>query len=88
MLPKRSRKGARPRGQDFETSEPIADRERAAFRKTVAEEGARERSARGLSTDCELKRKEQAVVNRETVRRAVLAHGILNIRKRRVSLTL
>jgi len=88
VLPKRPRKGARPRGQVFEASEPIADGERAAFRKTVAEEEARERSARGLSPDCELKRSEQAEVDRETVRRALVAHGILNIRKRRVSLTL
>jgi len=68
--------------------EPLSEEERAAFLTSVQEEEALEREARGVPLSLKLSRSEQATIDRTTIRRALVAQGILNIRKRRVALTL
>jgi hypothetical protein len=87
-LPKDAGLGALPRGEVFRSRKPIPEEVRAAFRRTVKEEAALEREARGILKGEVLSRAKQAQIDRKAIRRALVAHGILNIRKRRVSLTL
>ena len=87
-LPKRPGKGAISRGEVFHAREPITEDMRLAFTVTVGEEEARERAERGIARARVLSRVKQAEIDRKAMRRALVAHGILNVRKRRVSLTL
>ena len=87
-LPKRPGKDAISRGEVFHAREPITREMRLAFAVTVKEEEARERADRGIARAEVLSQAKQAEVDRTAINRALVAHGILNVRKRRVSLTL
>jgi transposase InsO family protein len=84
---------ARPRGADGPTPAslwhgriPLADADRQLFRETYAECYARERSARGMFPDFDLQHAEQASIDRVAITRALMKHGFLLVRRRRVSL--
>ena len=87
-LPKQAARGAKGRSEVFAGREPLSEEEQAAFLTSVQEEEALEREARGVPLSLKLSRSEQATIDRTTIRRALVAQGILNIRKRRVALTL
>lgn len=87
-LPKQPLRGAKGRGEVFAGREPLSEEEQAAFLTSVQEEEALEREARGVPLSLKLSRSEQATIDRTAIRRALVAQGILNIRKRRVALTL
>ena len=87
-LPKEAGRNPAPRWEVFRARVPIGDELRGAFRTRLAEERVAEHRVRGIAPEAELKRSEQAKIDRHAMRRALVALGILNIRKRRVSLTL
>jgi hypothetical protein len=88
VLPKQPLRGAKARGEIFAGREPLSEEKRAAFLKSVKAEEALEREAQGVPPSAKLSRNEQATIDRTAIRRALVAHGILNIRTRRVALTL
>lgn len=59
---------------------------RGAFRSTIHEEEIKERLERGIQPEAELERYEQSSIDRVSIRRALVAHGILRFRKRDVPL--
>jgi len=87
-LPKDSRRDPTPRVEVFRSRLAISDNLRSAFRSKLSEERAIERRARGIASDSALRRREEASINRQAIRRALVALGILNITMRRVPLTL
>ena len=87
-LPKYAGKNTTPRGEAFRAREPIAQSMRAAFRSRLEEERAVERRGQGIAPETALKRREQARIDRQAMRRALVALGILTITSRRVPLTL
>ena len=86
-LPKTAVKGADPRGKVFQEREAISENGRTAFLNRVAEEERLERASRGVGKGIELSWRRQAEIDRESICRALVAHGILNLRTRRVSLS-
>lgn len=87
-LPKDAEKDPTLRGEVFRARSPIGGEVRTTFRARLQEERAVERRVRGIAPETALKRTMQAEIDRQAMRRALVALGILNIRKRRVSLTL
>ncbi len=59
---------------------------RAAFQAAVAREEAQERASRGLGLDAGIDPDVDAEIKRVSIRRALVAHGILKIRRRRIPL--
>ncbi len=59
---------------------------RAAFRASVAAEEARERSAYGIGLCTVVEPRLAAEIQRTAIRRALVAHGILRFRRRRIPL--
>jgi putative transposase len=88
MLPKDASQGERPRGEVFEARRRITEKERSAFAIRVKTEELLAREERGIARDVVLSWRKQSEINRTAIRRALVAHGILSIRRRRVSLTL
>jgi transposase InsO family protein len=83
---------ARPRGpygpspaESWHARLPLGEAGRELFRETYAECYACERSARGMLPDIELQHGQQAAIDRVAITRALLRHGFLLIRRRRVS---
>lgn len=62
---------------------PIDDALRRDFQATLRAERRRARAARGLAADVMLSHYQQAAVDRDAVRDALLAHGLLEIQPRR-----
>lgn len=87
-LPKDAEKDPTTRGEVFRARSPIGGEVRTTFRARLQEERAVERRVRGIAPETALRRTVQAEIDRQAMRRALVALGILNIRKRRVSLTL
>lgn len=87
-LPKDSRRSTTPRGEVFRSKLAIPAELRSAFRLRLSQERALERCARGIAPKAALRRKEETAIQRQAMRRALVALGILNITMRRVPLTL
>jgi hypothetical protein len=70
----------------WESREPVSDETRRAFLDRVKDEQVRARVELGLLGSRELTARQRAEVERTAIRRALVAHGILQYRRRRVSL--
>lgn len=88
MLPKDASQGERSRGEVFDARRRISEAERSEFTIRVKTEELLARRERGIGRDVVLSQRKQSEINRTAIRRALVAHGILTIRRRRVSLTL
>lgn len=88
LLPKRPERGAKSRWEVFANRTEITAEARTQFATSVAEEEQLERKARGLPSEMLLSKETQSQIDRITISRALVAHGLLNVRRRRVSLTL
>jgi hypothetical protein len=88
QLPKDPRQSATPRIDVFAARLAVSIELRSAFRSRLAQERALERQARGIAANTTLRRREETSINRQAMRRALVALGILNITVRRVPLTL
>ncbi len=76
-----------PSAGDVWRSRPAITPElRAAFRASVAAEEARDRSAFGLSPGTVGAPRLEGEIQRTAIRRALVAHGILRFRRRRIPL--
>ena len=73
-------------GESWHARSRITAELRAAFRETLSRELAQERASRGLGADAEIARDVDAEIKRTSIRRALVAHGILKIRRRRIPL--
>lgn len=62
---------------------PITDELRGAFRATVQVERFRARAARGLDPQAALTHYQQAAVDREAIRDALIGHDLLEIKRKR-----
>ena len=72
----------------FHSRAPITEEERAAFRARLEEERRAERRSCGIADEVVLKRRKEAAITRQAMRRALVALGILTITERRVAPTL
>lgn len=88
ILPADASNGERPRGEVFEGRRRITEKERSEFAIRVKTEELLARRERGIAGDVLLSWMKQSQIHRTAIRRALVAHGILTIRRRRVSLTL
>jgi transposase InsO family protein len=86
-LPKYAGRNATPRGEVYRARDRIAEGLRAAFRSRLEGERAAERHTRRIAPEQALERREEATIDRQAMRRALVALGILTITTRRVSLT-
>lgn len=82
---------ARPRGpngptpaQAWQQRQPLPAGERQAFTTTVAALEWEARQQQGLSADSQVKHRDQRAIQREVLRRALVAHGYLMFTRRRI----
>lgn len=61
---------------------PITPETRAAFAETIERENLAALAERGLAPGVELRALERRAVNRDAIRRALVAHGILHFKRR------
>jgi transposase InsO family protein len=73
-------------GEVWRARSRITPELRAAFQATVVEEETRERAARALAPGAVAEPKVESEIKRTAIRRALVAHGILRIRRRWISL--
>ena len=69
----------------FEKKIPISDEERRMFISSYEAYARCERLAQGLDPDAELDHYQQAAIDRVAIVRALIEHGYLQIRRRRVT---
>ena len=70
----------------WEARDPITAELRGAFQATVFIEQQAEREARGLPAGAPLEPRLEAEIKRNAFRRALVAHGLPKIRRRRIPL--
>jgi Integrase core domain len=72
--------------QVWQARAAVGAAERASFGASVAALEQQERCSRGLAPEQELGHTEEAAVKREAIRRALVAHGLLLLTRRRIPL--
>jgi transposase InsO family protein len=75
--------GPRP-AQVWESRQPISRSEGESFQSSVKHMEQEQRAAGGIPMDANLEHYQQAAIDREVIRRALVAHGLLLFTRRRV----